>query len=71
MKIRLGLKICFSDSQQISIVRQCTEYRTILFTNLYFYFVPCQMTKAKKLAGAGDVVVHVQSSKKKGKKKKK
>ena len=26
------------------------------------------MTKAKKLAGAGDVVVHVQSSKKKGKK---
>ena len=28
------------------------------------------MTKAKKLAGAGDVVVHVQSSKKKGKKEK-
>ena len=28
------------------------------------------MTKAKKLAGAGDVVVHVQSSKKKGKKRK-
>ena len=29
------------------------------------------MTKAKKLAGAGDVVVHVQSSKKKREKKKK
>ena len=45
-------------------------YRTILFTNLYFYFVPFQMTKAKKLAGAGDVVVHVQSSKKKREKRK-
>ena len=57
----------FLDSQLIFFIRQL--YRPILFTNLYFYFVPCQMTKAKKLAGAGDVVVHVQSSKKKGKKK--